>query len=245
MVRGSLRRRVPEGHAKLAAFLEDPGRPADTLGYHELRGFLFAVASGPQLVLPSEWMPEIFGGQEPEYASLEEASKIVGQIMSLYNQVNESALDTAGVKASDWGFRRDVMTNFDDDAPVRRWARGFVTGHQWLEESWEEFLVDEISEDMGSILMVLTFFASRELAEDYRTESGSKVESLEVMAKTMRRLFPQAAAEYAQRGRSIAQAIREAEAERHEPVRRDKVGRNDLCPCGSGRKYKKCCGARH
>jgi preprotein translocase subunit SecA len=23
----------------------------------------------------------------------------------------------------------------------------------------------------------------------------------------------------------------------------DKVGRNDLCPCGSGKKYKKCCGA--
>ena len=23
----------------------------------------------------------------------------------------------------------------------------------------------------------------------------------------------------------------------------DKVGRNDLCPCGSNKKYKKCCGA--
>jgi preprotein translocase subunit SecA len=23
----------------------------------------------------------------------------------------------------------------------------------------------------------------------------------------------------------------------------DKVGRNDPCPCGSGKKYKKCCGA--
>jgi uncharacterized protein YecA (UPF0149 family) len=22
---------------------------------------------------------------------------------------------------------------------------------------------------------------------------------------------------------------------------RKKVGRNDLCPCGSGKKYKKCC----
>ena len=22
----------------------------------------------------------------------------------------------------------------------------------------------------------------------------------------------------------------------------DKVGRNDLCPCGSGKKYKRCCG---
>ena len=29
------------------------------------------------------------------------------------------------------------------------------------------------------------------------------------------------------------------------PVRRDgpKIGRNDPCPCGSGRKYKLCCGA--
>jgi preprotein translocase subunit SecA len=31
-----------------------------------------------------------------------------------------------------------------------------------------------------------------------------------------------------------------------QPVRRDepKVGRNDPCPCGSGKKYKKCCGAK-
>ena len=25
------------------------------------------------------------------------------------------------------------------------------------------------------------------------------------------------------------------------PIRSAKVGRNDACPCGSGRKYKKCC----
>ena len=29
----------------------------------------------------------------------------------------------------------------------------------------------------------------------------------------------------------------------HQVKRGDKVGRNDLCPCGSGKKYKKCCGA--
>ncbi|MBC7324722.1 MAG: SEC-C domain-containing protein, partial [Moorella sp. (in: Bacteria)] len=29
-----------------------------------------------------------------------------------------------------------------------------------------------------------------------------------------------------------------------QPVRREqKIGRNDPCPCGSGKKYKKCCGA--
>ncbi|MEL7569873.1 MAG: SEC-C metal-binding domain-containing protein, partial [Eubacteriaceae bacterium] len=26
-------------------------------------------------------------------------------------------------------------------------------------------------------------------------------------------------------------------------VNKNKVGRNDPCPCGSGKKYKKCCGA--
>jgi preprotein translocase subunit SecA len=37
----------------------------------------------------------------------------------------------------------------------------------------------------------------------------------------------------------------EAEPPRTTPVRREgkKVGRNDPCPCGSGKKYKKCCGA--
>ncbi len=36
-----------------------------------------------------------------------------------------------------------------------------------------------------------------------------------------------------------------AEQARKTPVKRDapKVGRNDECPCGSGKKYKKCCGA--
>ena len=26
------------------------------------------------------------------------------------------------------------------------------------------------------------------------------------------------------------------------PVKKKKIGRNDPCPCGSGKKYKQCCG---
>jgi len=38
----------------------------------------------------------------------------------------------------------------------------------------------------------------------------------------------------------------EAAAARTETIRRDhaKVGRNDPCVCGSGKKYKKCCGQK-
>lgn len=32
------------------------------------------------------------------------------------------------------------------------------------------------------------------------------------------------------------------EMEKQAPIRVEKIGRNELCPCGSGKKYKKCCG---
>jgi len=46
-------------------------------------------------------------------------------------------------------------------------------------------------------------------------------------------------------GRLSAERRREIRRKFHEDHRavRTKVGRNDPCPCGSGKKYKKCCGA--
>jgi preprotein translocase subunit SecA len=49
---------------------------------------------------------------------------------------------------------------------------------------------------------------------------------------------------YEGHARQVEAGIEGSRAERPEPIRRDspKVGRNDACPCGSGKKYKKCCG---
>ncbi len=46
-------------------------------------------------------------------------------------------------------------------------------------------------------------------------------------------------------GRGRVESVEEAEEEKQQPIVRhgDKVGRNDPCPCGSGKKYKKCHGA--
>ena len=73
---------------RLKPFLDDPDRPAGTLRYHELQGFLFTVASAPELVPPSEWLPIIFGEADAGYASLDQAHEILGQIMALYNTIN-------------------------------------------------------------------------------------------------------------------------------------------------------------
>jgi hypothetical protein len=44
--------------------------------------------------------------------------------------------------------------------------------------------------------------------------------------------------------RALKDAFAEAASGKPKPVKRpgSRIGRNDPCPCGSGRKYKKCCG---
>jgi hypothetical protein len=42
------------------SFQADARRPVGTLRYHEVQGFLFAVASAPEPVQPSERMPIVF-----------------------------------------------------------------------------------------------------------------------------------------------------------------------------------------
>jgi hypothetical protein len=44
--------------------------------------------------------------------------------------------------------------------------------------------------------------------------------------------------------RALNEAFADAASGKPKPVKRpgSRIGRNDPCPCGSGRKYKKCCG---
>jgi uncharacterized protein len=226
----------------LRVFLEDQTRPAGTLSYHELQGFLFAVASAPELIRPSEWMPLVFGEADAEYANLDEARLVLGELMSLYNTVNAQVAAETAVLPADCVFRGDILTNLDEDAPIARWARGFMRGHQWLEELWDAYVPEALDEQFAAMLLTLSFFASRNIAEAFRAESAPG-QSLEALATTVRRVFPGAVAEYAHLGRSIARVLAEQTEAERTPRRSVRTGRNDPCPCGSGRKYKKCCGA--
>ena len=227
----------------LRAFLEHPSRPTGTLIYHELQGFLFTVISAPELVPPSEWLPIVFGDQEVDYASAEKAEAIIGQIMALYNTINAAVRDAPTLLPADCPLRDDVLANFADDAPIAQWSRGFLRGHQWLEELWEETVPEELDDELGSILMTLSFFFSRQIAEGFHGEAATGDQSFEAMADAIHQVLPTAVAQYAHMGRSIAEVLVEHDADAPGLTDEPKVGRNDPCPCGSGMKYKRCCGA--
>jgi uncharacterized protein len=219
---------MPESRVRaLRAFLEDPRRPPDILIYHELQGFLFAVVSAPELVTPSEWMPLVFGEQEPGYASLEEAQAVIGDLMGLYNSVNAAVFEDRVALPSDCQFRRQTLANLEDDAPIAQWSRGFLQGHQWLEESWEAYVPDALDDQFAAMLMTLTFFASKDLAEAFCAETRL---DLAEMATKLRGAFGGTLADYAHLGRSIQQVISEVEADKRTSERK-RVGRNEPCPC--------------
>ena len=226
--------------AALKGFLADPARPAGTLRYHELQGFFFTIACCPDLVSPSEWMPVVFADREAGYQSLEEANEILAGMMHLYNDVVRLARSESARLPGDCEIRDDALANLEDDAPLAQWSRGFLHGHQWLEESWQPYRSGELEDEYAALLMTLTFFASPSLAEAYADESHSDLKEL---APTIARLFVDAVREYAYVGASIQQVLAESDAPPGEARRATKVGRNEPCPCGSGRKWKKCCGA--
>jgi len=129
-----------------------------------------------------------------------------------------------------------ALDNLDDSAPLARWSRGFLIGHEWLEELWEVELPADLDEEVGAVLMTLSFFSSRSVAQAFHQETVARTASLEALAESILHLIPDALAEYAHMGRSVIGGTEELPTSG--PRRHSRTGRNDPCPCGSG--YLRC-----
>jgi hypothetical protein len=58
----------------------------------------------------------------------------VGELMALYNSINEAVVEDRAALPADCVFRTPTLANLEDRAPVAEWSRGILRGHQWLEE---------------------------------------------------------------------------------------------------------------
>jgi yecA family protein len=207
----------------LKSFLAATSRPAGTLQYHQLQGFLFSVASAPELILPSEWLPMVFAQQTPGYRSVAEARSIVDELVLVYNEINGGVAAGAPTLPGDCVFRDDALKNLESDAPVSQWSHGFTLGYDWLSDLWTPY-VPEDDDVFGAIVMVLSFFTSRRLAEAYRKELKLPG-ALKVTATTMRGLFPESVREYARLGRMISDAAAEHGMRRTQPSKISRANR--------------------
>lgn len=214
---------------RLEAFLNGLKHP-QRLTLEGLDGLFCALIAGPDLVLPSEYLPVVWGGEmadEDAFESEAEANELLGLMMRHWNAIaDEFERETVYGPLFDPPDERGV--------PGRRWARGFMRGVQLRRQQWGELLT---SEHEGQLFMIAVVAGDVDPSFPKKPMTAEQGHQAEL---TMAAGAARAYRHFAGQRREGARASREAKTVRREVP---KVGRNEPCPCGSGRKFKQCCGA--
>jgi len=134
-----------------------------------------------------------------------------------------------------------LMENSNDGDPIPildEWCSGFMKGVQLDSDRWLPVIVGK-PDWMSSIMLYGT-----EEGWDALKKKNLSLEEHKALAAGLAGTVQKIHALWLeQRGEQIAQGKLPGVV-RPEPVRNpNKVGRNDPCPCGSGKKYKQCHGS--
>ena len=218
----SIREGLSKGEIEeLSRFLANPQRPDGTLCFQELQGFLFAVASCPEVIQPSDWLPVISNDEDIGFEDQSEAERIVSLIIALYSRVDCAVMDRSDAMPSGCEFQNGIDANFNKEVAISQWLRGFILGHDWLADVWDECVPESLDGECGSSAMVLSFFSSRQLAKVYYAETTTTPrhrkpdKSFTEFAEVVQELFPAALSTCAHLGRTISEVMEQSGEENH------------------------------
>jgi uncharacterized protein len=122
------------------------------MNIEELDGFLAALIAGPEIVAPSEYLPEVFGSEtlEPhEFKNLEEANEILGLLMRHWNGI-------AGTLSKGKVYLPLLLLDENGVEHGNDWARGFIRGTRLRHDGWAELLADD--DHGGCMIPVLMLY---------------------------------------------------------------------------------------
>ncbi len=217
-----------------------------------LDGLIAANACGPRRISPVQVLANAFaGGEFPEFAdpgdfrdfvslSLRRMNEYVRFFGIARNRVTEENLMLPVILDTNEAELAAALAWKPDEAAVRAgtrrpgrwpgqaWARGFMRAHEAHPDEWR--VLDDF--ENGALTLAPLMMLDVGYNPDH-PEQPFDAEAWIVM-------LPFATRDIDQLWRE--QFLRE-EPRSGAPYRAPlKVGRNDPCPCGSGRKYKRCCG---
>ncbi len=214
---------------ELDQFLLSERCPEDAMTMDCLHGFLSAIAIGPQEFVLSEWLPHVWGGdlqESPKFKNAKESERIISLIVRFMHEISIT-LEVAPKEYEPLFCEHEVdgKSLIDGEA----WCSGFWEGMHLVEESWDEIWDSNLAPLMHPIYLL----GSDEIEEEEVAiiEDPKQVHKLSIEVEAN---VPQLHKFWLTRKKSrVETVVREV----------PKAGRNDACPCGSGEKFKKCCGA--
>jgi uncharacterized protein len=209
---------------ELAAYLSSDDAPPECMMLSDLDGFLTGIVVGPELIPPSEWLPEIWGGEAPLLGDAVQAQAVLGAIMDRYIEISRQIEDET-FQPILWHLAET------DEVIASDWAYGFAQAIALRPRRWEQMAKSEA----GLLLLPIMLLCEADEILDWPDLEAQEecidgaVEILPVTVITIAGYWRMSASEKA----ALAPKLRSV----------PKTGRNDPCPCGSGKKFKKCCGA--
>lgn len=230
------------GIERLSDLLDTRAVPFRGFNLEALDGFLSALAVGPEPVPPEEWQPVVWGGKPPRWDNAEEAAEVEALLMAHWRMV-EQRVRFPGDELPDhlapllW-LPEDPDAQDDDELDVGRdWAYGFFRGVELREPAWEAWLDEH--DWIEEIFALLDSIASGEVESEVEGEGDENAEPTPLDYKTRIGIIG------ALPGMLADLHLHRIDSLTPRTPRRRAITpeRNDPCPCGSGKKYKKCHGA--
>jgi len=206
---------------QLKMLLAAPPLAQKAMAQDELQGFCAALATGPDAEPPADWMSIVLG--EPEASIDSVASAALVDLLDRYRIATARDLDAGALRIAP----RVLRTGRVD---YGGFCRGFLDGVEAAPSDWFEAADPaEVAELLFPIEVVGDALDPAERAA-YRPADWRRLvrDAEDALPATVARI-----ADYWRIVRNPTPTIR-----RDGP----KPGRNDPCPCGSGRKYKQCHG---
>jgi len=222
---------------ELGDFLASEAAGEDCMDVSMLHGFLTAVAIGPRVVLPSEWLPVVWGNPEgPEFVSRREALRIFDLILRMYNEILRTLQERPD------RFLPVIFAEKTEEGKTEwlaePWCTGFIEGMYLRKKDWEPLFLDE--ESVVVLSPILAFVNRRAMEELLSMPKEPKPTREDLVA-----MIPLAViglhSYWLERRKPLGPGM---PLDMTPAAARARVGRNDPCPCGSGKKYKKCCALR-
>ncbi len=192
-----------------------------------LDGFLTCLLIGPETILPSQWLPIIWQESESDemkWESIEEADKFMGLIMTFYNSIASVFQEKANSYCS------QTLGNSSEVDDIEDWCLGFLAGLDLSNDSWKPLM--ESKEDQILIAPIFLFTTKEGL--DYISQKPEYRKYTPEDWTEMIRFMVVTVYKYWLPYRKLVHGAT------HQAVSQ-KISRNALCPCGSGKKYKNCC----
>lgn len=177
------------------------------LDVSELDGLFTAIVSGPEMIQPAQWLPQVWGDFEPEWNKEEEFETVMSLMIRHMNDIAATLMEQPQ------NFEPMFLERITDDKSctiVDEWCEGFMRGVLLAAEQWH---MDEIN--MEILLVPMKAFVGEQAKRTHANFSQVEIKNIQ---------------------NAICQSAREVYAY-WLAGRQDKVSTCVPIKCGSARKY--------